>query len=846
MIRPASLIRDDEDRLPTIQANANNIRTESIDCGIRACNCCNGPGCQRLGTSTSFLIILSLTGFVQGGVESYFRVAAFQAAIELDWDPVIVDWLLVSAGISMGVFALIIAYWGNRIHRISWLGGIFMIQAVGLLMLIIPTLTHNSSESDTIGALQVDNVCELQQSAEMQDEKMHAITTLVLLFVGQALIGMANIVFYCLGMSYLDDNLREHQSPSHIGCALGARIWGQQFGLAIVLAVGATPLGWWLGWVIIGPIVFVLGFLLALFPKRLLSTLVRQAADDIIETATNNSTQSLAGHKWLADIGLAASLKRIFTNGILIFNILALVFVQTGMINFNAHEQNYLQSRFFLPTSHVNGLNDEWTSRLITNLLRPPVVALAVILAGLIIAKANPSPRKLAAWNVFVGLVAVGLFIAFIFISCDNEQIAGARKSRLTKTYCAHDCVCPDNVPFSPVCPEEGIFTYFSPCHAGCQNRTEINNVIIYENCSCGAATDLFLKEGVRATEGACGMADCQKYWIIFQVLTVVVSGLLASAIVGKFIISVRAVLPQDKSLALAMELTLVGLVAYLPGTAAYQMIAFEFCQLWSTDERRCFIHETPIFGNIINILTAVLIAVGVVFEILVFYFVKDLPLYGDDPDDAYRPIEMRLISQQVRNSSRQTTFPAEPELQPFSNVDDEQLQLQQPDFEAQSNSLIRQASTVLAHDPPHIIDSIQNTQDTYPRNARSVSPIAGPSFPANAAVYAEVIRQLPTRAASSDLDESLDFRSTSSLPRDKTDDDDDDTDDFEDSKMGNGPLTNLRDYSGMNPALVGSTSSKVLDSPQSSVVSSPAGFRYPSSKTQDRNGRPLSPETDF
>lgn len=176
------------------------------------------------------------------------------------------------------------------------------------------------------------------------------------------------------------------------GCALAARLWGQQFGVAISLAVGATALGWWLGWIIIAPIIFILGFLVSLFPKRLLSTLVRQAADDIIETATNNS-QSFPTHKWLADIGLAASLRRIFMNRILIFNILALVFIQTGVINFIAHEQNYLQSRFFLPTSDANGLNDEWTSRLITSLLRPPLVALAVIVAGLIIAKANPSPR---------------------------------------------------------------------------------------------------------------------------------------------------------------------------------------------------------------------------------------------------------------------------------------------------------------------------------------------------------------------------------------------------------------------------------------------------------------------
>lgn len=120
------------------------------------------------------------------------------------------------------------------------------------------------------------------------------------------------------------------------------------------------------------------------------------------------------------------------------------------------------------------------------------------------------------------------------------------------------------------------MFTFFSPCHAGCQNRTEINNVVVYTDCSCGVDIEHVLSAPGLATEGSCGCSDCQRYWIIFQVLSVVVSMLLASGLVGKLIISIRAVLPQDKALALSVELTLVGLVVYLPGTAAYQAIASE------------------------------------------------------------------------------------------------------------------------------------------------------------------------------------------------------------------------------------------------------------------------------
>ena len=34
---------------------------------------------------------------------------------------------------------------------------------------------------------------------------------------------------------------------------------------------------------------------------------------------------------------------------------------------------------------------------------------------------------------------------------------------------------------------------------------------------------------------------------------------------------------------------------------------------------------------------TAALILIGVIFEVLLLFTVKDLPLYGDEPDDVYR-----------------------------------------------------------------------------------------------------------------------------------------------------------------------------------------------------------------
>lgn len=54
-------------------------------------------------------------------------------------------------------------------------------------------------------------------------------------------------------------------------------------------------------------------------------------------------------------------------------------------------------------------------------------------------------------------------------------------------------------------------------------------------------------------------------------------------------------------------------------------------------DNFRCFLHESPVYGDWLNVVTATLIAIGVIFEVLLLFSITDLPLYGDEPEDVYR-----------------------------------------------------------------------------------------------------------------------------------------------------------------------------------------------------------------
>lgn len=144
---------------------------------------------------------------------------------------------------------------------------------------------------------------------------------------------------------------------------------------------------------IISPLLFVLAVIVGLFPRKLIATVVREAADDIVETATNNSQMSLSRAKLLSDISFWCSMKRILSNKVLVFNVLAAVFIETALINYALQEQNYLQSRFLFPADESGLLHNEWTSRTVTKFLLPMLVALSVLVGGLIIAKANPNSK---------------------------------------------------------------------------------------------------------------------------------------------------------------------------------------------------------------------------------------------------------------------------------------------------------------------------------------------------------------------------------------------------------------------------------------------------------------------
>ncbi|XP_030380533.1 solute carrier organic anion transporter family member 1A1 [Scaptodrosophila lebanonensis] len=687
--------------LSQIAVNVQSIPDDSIDCGIKGLGWCRSPGCQKYARVRTFLIVLTSAGLLQGACESYFRISAKQAATQFNYNPLIVDWLLASSGLFQAIFALAFAFWANVYHPIKWLVGTLMLQAATLVISVIPSIMNFADGVKPKDQSLDSNMCSTSlaqlQRLTLTEEQSSSIT-LVLLFVLQLALGMASLAYYTLGVTYIDDNSLSEDSPAVISATLAARAFGQQIGSLLVLGVGVTHVGWWLGWIILAPLVFVSAVLLGLFPKRLPKTVIHQAAQHIMEQSNMRNFGSQFA-TYVDDTNFWPSLKRLFGNKLLMFNIMSIMFVQAAVINYASQEESYLQSRFFLPYSEQDGLAQEWKAAFVSYFLRPPVLAIGMLIGGLVISKAQLSARKITGINIAIGLHLVGIFVGYIFLTCDVGAIAGIVGGKLTQPYCSSQCLCTPTA-FMPVCPENSTVTYFSPCYAGCSKKMTINSYELYGDCSCRGDQTLNNLGDSSATLGACSSARCQNTIIIFQILSISSAFMLGVGVIGRTLITLRAVLPQDKSLALAFEVMFLFLFACIPVHLSYDLVSRVTCVYWAPHYERCLLRETPKHGNILDILTASLILAGVLFDVLVFIYAKDLNIYNCKvTDNNYTPSLYVPVPREDHTSSG-TSLPT-----------------------ARGGSPITTTSTVPSVSPMQRRD---NTQDTQER--RGITVLRNPS----------------------------------------------------------------------------------------------------------------------
>ncbi|XP_076276039.1 solute carrier organic anion transporter family member 2A1 [Lasioglossum baleicum] len=651
---------------------ANPIPNESIDCGCAQVPC---PKLARFATRGLFIGLLSWIGLIQAAAYGYFYVAGPTIARRFQIDPYVMEWVLAIPDLIPFLLGLLVAYWGDRIHRAAWVGGIVLLQSASFIVMIIPHLTHQTKVVDetedmmrtTVYAHADDNrdLCSGTSTKIVAKDEEPCYFTFAALVVVQIITGIANISYYALAISYLDDNTKKKHVAGFIGVAIAVKIVGVLLGFMLAwvcLRLDAVTLttidsyrahigAWWLGLPILTVLLVVPGLLLSWFPRMLPSQVVERAAVALLTNSLDRPSRTLrrfASEKPESP-GFFPSVGRLFTNKILIFIVLGYTLYMMATVNFMVYENLIIQARFHVPkpTGLLLGFNDPIVSRLATNVLKPILIGLLVVISGLIMSKAKPNARSVVAYGVVITFLAAGIIVALTLTSCEKRPIVetDAKGQISLPTYCNRNCSCSNDADFRPVCESKGTVTYYSPCHAGCRSSEYKNGRTVYSNCYCVKDAEMY--------DGPCDENACQTSWVMFELGTMLVYALIATMFIGDFLVVLRSSYTQDKAISIGFWMMWSAVVVNVGGKFLYDSIANLTCHYWGTKRSKCHLHESLKLGDYLCYLTAAILVLSILIKVVLWYLCKNVQLYAQQNKETSTGTEMRRLM--TRMTAKQT-----------------------------------------------------------------------------------------------------------------------------------------------------------------------------------------------
>ncbi|KAL5285654.1 hypothetical protein ACFFRR_007384 [Megaselia abdita] len=612
---------------------------------------------QRFANKNSYVVLYGIVGCTFAMSYAYFNGTI--TTIEKRFKIPSRNTGIISVGndISQLILAAILSYYAGKGHRPRWIGfGLLTIVAFCLLT-ALPHFLYGPGE-DSLKLTMEYGADLIMNGTQEAIEKEHAkylcrekgqgcqksegnFAPQVVLFTAQFISGIGGSLYYTLGTSYMDDNTQKSKTPALLSLSYFMRMLGPAMGYAlasfclrIYIAPNLTPtitdkdprwLGaWWMGWLIIGVLIFVSGIFLTMFPKELPKAAARREKK---ENKKNGEQEKPVAS--FAD--MKATFKRLITNKTYMFNNLSSIFYLFGYMPYWIFSAKYIETIYRQSAA---------TSSLVTGTIALAFSAIGILGAGYVITRFKPSARKMAAWNVIVGFMTVAGISSYAFIGCPgNEQSVIVNIPKPGESTCISNCSC-DYVPYTPVCGEDG-YTYISPCHAGCTSEYIIGDKKkVFYNCSCVEGTspdrpplDLDMKLEKHATQGACPV-NCYKQFVIFLSVMCLMKFIGSTGRASNFLVSVRCVPEDDKATAMGLGMMLMSLFAFIPSPIFFGWLMDSMCLVWGktcTHKGNCWLYDPESLRYILNIVASAFVTLGALFDIGVWYYVKNLKIFDEE-----------------------------------------------------------------------------------------------------------------------------------------------------------------------------------------------------------------------
>lgn len=123
---------------------------------------------------------------------------------------------------------------------------------------------------------------------------------------------------------------------------------------------------------------------------------------------------------------------------------------------------------------------------------------------------------------------------------------------------------------------------------------------------------------------------------------------LIASTFVGDILINIRSVYKQDKAISIGFWMMWIAIFVYVPGKILYEFVSRQACQYWGNQRAICHLHDSVKLGDYLCSLTILFLSFCLLFKIIVWFFCKDLQLYGKVEAKDQESVEMQELFEPV------------------------------------------------------------------------------------------------------------------------------------------------------------------------------------------------------
>nr|XP_045001997.1 solute carrier organic anion transporter family member 2B1 isoform X2 [Jaculus jaculus] len=525
---------------------------------------------------------------------------------------------------------VLVSYFGSRVHRPRMIGyGAVLVALAGLLMTVPHFISepyhydHSSpgdmsQDFDTSLCLtptEVGAPAFSNDSCSSYAEAQH-LTVVGIMFTAQTLLGVGGVPIQPFGISYIDDFAHHSNSPLYLGILFAVTTIGpgMAYGLGSLMLrlyvdIDRMPEGginltskdprwvgaWWLGFLISAGMVALAAVPYFFFPKempkekqeihfrlKLLASAVSQNEESPSDHSPGESLKTQDGLAQMApDLTVVQFIKvfprvllRTLRHPIFLLVVLAQVCMSSMVAGMATFLPKFLERQFSITASFAN---------LLIGCLMIPLAIVGIVTGGVLVKRLHLSPLRCGVLCLLGALLCLLLSLPLFGLGCSTHQIAGITQhpgpqpeTRLFPS-CAEPCACPSD-DFNPVCDSSARVEYITPCQAGCTGRV-VQQVldkhqVFYTNCSCVA-------EGVPVSAGSCESA-CSHLIFPFVLLVSLGAAVASVTHTPSFMLILRGVKKEDKTLAVGMQFMLLRVLAWMLSPVIHGSAIDTTCMHWA------------------------------------------------------------------------------------------------------------------------------------------------------------------------------------------------------------------------------------------------------------------------